>query len=597
MTGSAPLATTAREGPDWTLCPACRALIFTARLRRDLWVCPDCARHLPMTAQRWLDVLFDPGSVRQADIAVADTDPLGFTDALPYPRRREDARRRTGLTEAAVVVSGTVEGAPVVAAVMDFGFMGGSMGAAVGDLVAGAAALALRERTPLLLVTCSGGARMQEGALSLMQLARTSEAMGRLDAAGILTVCLVTDPTFGGVAASFATLGDVIVAEPGARLGFAGPRVIEQTIRQPLPAGFQTAEFLHGRGLIDLVCPRGRLRPALRRILTLGGPPSARRNPRPLPAAGPAGPAAPHGAAGPAGVDGLVTDPAELPERDPWHSVRLARDIARPGVADFAARAFADFQELHGDRLAKDCPAITGGLARLGRTTVMLIGTRKGHTAAELAAHNFGMASPAGYRKVARLLRLAAKLGVPVVTIVDTPGAHPGIEAEQDGQAFAIADCLRRMARLPVPVVSVIVGEGGSGGALALSVADRVLMFADAVYSVISPEGCAAILWNSAAQAPRAAAALRVGARDLLRLGVVDAVIPEPPGGTQADHQAAADLLRDAVTRQLAELARVPRADLPALRAERFRRFSTLPPQPATAMTVAAAAPAAGRRG
>nr|AFU65907.1 DacP3 [Dactylosporangium sp. SC14051] len=587
MTGLAPLATTAREGPDWTLCPACRALIFDPRLRRNLWVCPDCARHLPMTAQRRLATLFDPGSVRQADIAVADTDPLGFTDALPYPRRREDARRRTGLTEAAVVVSGTVEGAPVVAAVMDFRFMGGSMGAAVGDLVAGAADLALCERTPLLLVTCSGGARMQEGAVSLMQLARTSEAMGRLDAAGILTVSLVTDPTFGGVAASFATLADVIIAEPGARLGFAGPRVIEQTIRRPLPAGFQTAEFLHGRGLIDLVCPRGRLRPTLRRVLALGGPPSARRNPRPVEPAG----TAPPGDAG-----GLVTDPADLPERDPWHSVRLARDIARPGVADFAARAFADVQELHGDRLSKDCPAIFGGLARLGRTTVLLLGTRKGHTAAELAAHDFGMASPAGYRKVARLLRLAAKLGVPVVALVDTPGAYPGVEAEQDGQAYAIADCLRLMAGLPVPVVTVIAGEGGSGGALALSVADRVLMFADAVYCVISPEGCAAILWNSAAQAPRAAAAMRVGARDLLRLGVVDAVIPEPPGGTQADHQAAADLLRDAVTRQLAELSHIPRADLPGLRADRFRRFATLPPQPATATTVAAA-PAAGRRG
>jgi acyl-CoA carboxylase subunit beta len=570
MTSAAVASTRTPDDPKWTLCPGCRAVIFSSRLARCLWVCPDCGRHLPLTAGARIAALVDPGSGHVVDIPLTDTDPLEFTDTVAYPQRRAQARRRTGLREAVLVATGTIHGQPVVAAVMDFQFMGGSMGAAVGDLITRAGEIALARRVPLLMVNASGGARMQEGVLSLMQMARTAQVLARLDAAGILTISLITDPTFGGVAASHATLADVILAEPGARLGFAGPRVIEQVLGEPLPAGFQTAELLRGQGQIDLVCPRGELRSVVGRLLALAAPPAQ-----------PAGRSEPdervepdEPRAGRLGGAVVVTDPAELSRQDPWLSVRRARDISRPTTADYAARAFTDFLELHGDRLAKDCPAVTGGLARLAGRTVMLIGTQKGHTAAELSAHNFGMASPAGYRKAARLMRLAAKLGAPVVTLIDTPGAHAGIEAELHGQAQAIAENLRLLADLPVPVVAVITGEGGSGGALALAVADRVLMLANAVYSVISPEGCAAILWSNVAQAPRAAAALRVDALELLRFGVVDGVIPEPEGGAQADHGAAAQRLRAALTATLAELVRVPPAELRQCRYRRFRAFS-----------------------
>jgi acetyl-CoA carboxylase carboxyl transferase alpha subunit len=253
--------------------------------------------------------------------------------------------------------------------------------------------------------------------------------------------------------------------------------------------------------------------------------------------------------------------------------VAKARSLDRPTTLDYLGLAFDDFQELRGDRLGGDCSAIVGGPARLGGQPVMVLGTQKGHTADELVQRNFGMATPDGYRKAARLMRLADKLGLPIVTLVDTPGAHPGAEAEERGQAIAIAENLRLMASLTVPVVTVITGEGGSGGALALAVANRVLMFSDSVYSVISPEGCAAIVWKDPAAAPRAAQALRLNARDLLRLGVVDGVVPEPDGGVDAEPLVAAARLRDAVGLALAELAPLGATELTADRRARFRRF------------------------
>ncbi|QFZ18808.1 acetyl-CoA carboxylase carboxyl transferase subunit [Saccharothrix syringae] len=545
-------------GPDWVLCADCRLPIYAKRLARNLRVCPECHRHQPLTAHERIRQLADDGRFAPLELAVGGNDPLGFVDTTPYTERLARARARTGLDEAVLCARAAIEGNPVVIAAMDFGFLGGSLGTATGELITLAAETALAERTPLLVVSASGGARMQEGALSLMQMAKTSAALGRLDRAGVLTISLVTDPTFGGVAASFATLADVIVAEPGARLGFAGRRVIEQTIRQVLPDDFQTAEFLLEHGIVDMIVPRPRLRAELGRLLRAaagGGPATAG-----------------------ATADAVVTDPDLLAERDPWEQVRGARDLSRPTTLDHLAATFEDFQELHGDRMSADCPAVVGGTARLSGRPVVVIGTQKGRTPADLARRNYGMATPAGYRKAARLMRLADKLGLPVVTLVDTPGAHPGADAEERGQAVAIAENLRLMASLRVPVVSVVTGEGGSGGALGLAVANRVLVFSGGVYSVISPEGCAAIVWKDPAAAPRAARALRLDSRELLRLGVVDGVVPEPPGGVGADPPATADLLRGALDRVLAELDPLDERELVADRHARFRRFGAAGP-------------------
>ncbi|MFE2432636.1 acetyl-CoA carboxylase, carboxyltransferase subunit beta [Streptomyces sp. NPDC059373] len=578
--GRPPPAPESDEAP-WVRCERCAALVYGKRFARALHVCPECGTHARLTARQRLDRLLDPGSAVALDDAGGGVralhDPLGFTDTKPYPDRLRAARAATGLDEAVLCVRGTIEEQPVVVAAMDFRFLGGSLGCAVGAHITQAAHTALRLRVPLLLVTASGGARMQEGALSLMQMAKTAQALAELDEAGILTLSLITDPTYGGVAASYATLPDIILAEPSARLGFAGPRVIEQTTGQSLPDGFQTAEFLLAHGLVDDVVPRPALRAALGRLLRTASNPARpafedRGSPRRSEGAGPGQSPGPG-----KGRDGGDTSRTKVRGREQptaWDAVRLARHSHRPTAADYAAHLLDDFHPLHGDRLTADCPAIIGGTGRLAGRPLMLVGHHKGGPGLPARqAHHFGMATPPGYRKAARLMRLAAKLGLPVLTLIDTPGANPGPDAESGGQAFAIAENLRLMSRLPVPIVAVITGEGGSGGALALAVADRVLVSENGVYSVISPEGCAAILWKDPAAAPTAAAALRLDARDLSRLGIVDGIVTEPPGGAHQDHAAAAALLGAAVTAAFDELLPYEPEQLLRDRRDRFHRF------------------------
>ena len=478
----------------WTRCRSCSSLLYRKRLRRNLDVCPECGDHQRLAAPERIRQLIDPGSFAALPEEVAPVDPVRFVDSMSYPQRLAAARSDTGLNEAVLCGEASIDGHPMVLAVMDFRFLGGSLGSVVGELITRAAERALDRGLPLILVTASGGARMQEGVLSLMQMATVSQAIAALREAGLLTISLITDPTYGGVAASFATNTDVVVVESGARMGFAGPRVIHQTIRQPLPDGFQTAEFLLRHGQADMVVERWSLRARLRPLLATA---HAARRARSAP---------PTDSVEVPPV--LIRDPDRLAEPDGWRAVQAARHLDRPTTLDYLATAFDSFTELHGDRLGADCPAIVAGLARLGDQHLVVVGHQKGHHTKDLLARNFGMPAPAGYRKAQRVMRLAVQLGLPVVTLIDTPGAYPGIEAEKHGQAAAIADSILAMTGLPIPIVAVVTGEGGSGGALALAVADRVLMLQNAVYSVISPEGCAAILWND----PTATPARRPGA-------------------------------------------------------------------------------------
>ena len=257
----------------------------------------------------------------------------------------------------------------------------------------------------------------------------------------------------------------------------------------------------------------------------------------------------------------------------PIEQVQVARHPQRPYTQDYIKLIFTDWMELHGDRLFRDDAAIVGGWARLEGRPVMLIGHQKGRDMKENLRRNFGMPHPEGYRKALRLMRMAEKFGRPVVTFIDTPGAYPGIGAEERGQAEAIAMNLREMARLRTPLISVVIGEGGSGGALALGVTDRILMLEHSVYSVISPEGCAAILWRSAEHRDKAAAALKLTSADLTRLGVADEIIPEPPGGAHADWEATAANLREALTRNLTDLSR-KKPD--ALLKDRWSKFEAM---------------------
>lgn len=549
MKGGAPAASDGRAqvAGRWVRCAGCGAIVYVPRLTRALGVCPDCGHHHRLRAAERLGHLLDPGSFTAAPDRVRSADPLGFRDRMPYPERLAKARESTGLDDAVVRGRGTVQGRPVVAAVMDFAFLGGSMGSAVGEAVTRAAEEALATRTPLLLVVASGGARMQEGCLSLMQMAKTAQAVRACARAGVLTVSVLTDPTFGGVTASFATLADIVLAEPRALIGFAGPRVIESATGRALPEGFQTAEYLREHGMVDRVEPRANLRPVLARLLALCAPRAADAGryeapPRP-----------------------------DAPPRDAWQTVRFARDIGRPTTLDYIGMMCTDFVELHGDRLHGDDPAVVGGPARLGGRNVMVVGHQKAHDTAGLVARNFGMPHPEGYRKAVRLMRLAERLGLPVVTLVDTQGAAAGVGAEERGQAWAIAESIAAMAELTVPVVTTVIGEGGSGGALALAVADRVLMLEHACYSVISPESCSVILCGDPGRAAAMAGALRLTAPELLRLGVADGVVPEPGGGAQHAPEDAADALKAAVLAALHELDGLDGAELVARRHARFR--------------------------
>src|SRR5262249_41338789 len=256
-----------------------------------------------------------------------------------------------------------------------------------------------------------------------------------------------------------------------------------------------------------------------------------------------------------------------------WQRAQIARHPRRPRTLDLVGMLFEDWVELHGDRLYGDDRAVVGGLARFEGAPVVVIGHQKGRDTRENIARNFGMPHPEGYRKALRLMQLAAKFRVPVVTFIDTPGAYPGLGAEERGQAGAIARNLYEMASLPTAILSVVTGEGGSGGALAVAVGNRVLMLEYAIYSVISPEGCAAILWGDAQKAPDAAGLMRVTAPDLLRLGVIDAIVPEPIGGAHRDWEAAASSLRAALRDQLAELRKKSARQLVEERYARFRRI------------------------
>jgi acetyl-CoA carboxylase carboxyl transferase subunit alpha len=268
------------------------------------------------------------------------------------------------------------------------------------------------------------------------------------------------------------------------------------------------------------------------------------------------------------------SSPEEVSKQHPaWQRVQLARHPKRPHATDYIEKIFTDFQEIHGDRLFADDPAIICGMATFENAFIMVVAEQKGRDTKQKVHRNFGMPKPEGYRKAIRCMQLAAKFNRPVVTLMDTPGAYPGIDAEERGQAEAIARNLREMARLPVPVVAFCIGEGGSGGALALGVGNHVFMLENAVYSVISPESCAAIIYRDSAKAEQAAAALKLTAEDLLQLGLIDGVVPEPVGGAQEDPVAAAGNLKAVLTNSLAELKNLSSNELIQQRYAKFRKM------------------------
>ena len=405
------------EVPEGLLrkCNKCGAAIIAEDVKNGYYICPKCHGYFRVHAYRRVEMLADEGSFEEWDKEMDFVNPLDFKG---YEDKINALKERTRLNEAVVTGKITINGNPAVIGVCDGRFLMASMGWIVGEKITRAVERATAEKLPVIIFTCSGGARMQEGIVSLMQMEKTSAALKRHSDAGQLYISVLTDPTTGGVTASFAMLGDIILAEPKALIGFAGPRVIEQTIGQKLPKGFQRSEFLLDHGFVDRIVEREELKDVLTQILSAHSEKGFKD----------------HELKAAAGSFEKAQQDESL---SAWDRVQLSRKKDRPVGTDYINALFTDFMEFHGDRYFKDDHAIVGGIARFHGMPVTVIAQAKGKTTKENLDRNFSMPSPDGYRKALRLMKQAEKFGRPVICFVDTPGAFCGLEAEERGQAEA----------------------------------------------------------------------------------------------------------------------------------------------------------------
>ena len=632
------LAASVLQPVTWRRCAHCGLTSDNREVVARGYRCPVCGQLSRLSSDERIALTFDEGSVEEWFSDVEETDALGFPG---FDGIIEKARTRSGYEEGVRCGSARIKGIPVAFGVMEPSFIMGSMGHVVGERLARMFERAIEQGLPVVVFSASGGARMQEGLVSLMQMAKVSAAVQAHGDAGLLYVSVLTDPTTGGVTASFATLGDVMLAEPGANIGFAGRRVIQDTIKQALPDDFQTAEFALEHGLIDAIVERGSMRDALEQLLRLHGD-----GKRPTSYVDPSDGEGSQGVSGdgseaagssqeegqqpivlPEAIQGIIgaeTLPPSLdniargladigstlgkslteqagkaglwwalrnkgvadapylkesqsqqgdPSNHAWASVQLARNVHRPTSRFYIDTMFDEFVELHGDRAYADDGAIIGGIGRLGDRVVTVVAEEKGSDLKDKIARNFGCPQPEGYRKAMRLMRQAEKFGRPIVCFVDTQGAFCGKEAEERGMGNAIAESLALMSRLTVPVVSVVLGEGGSGGALALAVANKVAMQENAVYSVLSPEGFASILWKDGSRAPEAAEVMKMSAQDALAMGIIEDIVPEGHAPAHENPEQAAAAVWLYVKGALDELSQMSPEALKQQRYDRFRKF------------------------
>lgn len=555
----------------WRKCNKCGQPIYVEDVTSNFYVCPKCGGYFRVHAYRRIEMLIDEGTFEEWNAEMPFSNPLDFPN---YEKKVQAAKERTMLNEAIVTGKGMIDGQETAFGVCDARFLMSSMGHIVGEKITRMVERATAEKLPVIIYSCSGGARMQEGIVSLMQMAKTSAALKKHHEAGQLFISVFTDPTTGGVTASFAMLGDIILAEPNALIGFAGPRVIEQTIRQKLPEGFQRAEFLLAHGFIDKIVERKDQKKVLAQILRL--------HKKEAPVAGisrePELAGEPLMAGNVFSMDTRQKKEDQkkgLPEepRTAWDTVQISRAAGRLVATDYIEEIFDDFIELHGDRYFSDDGAIVGGIASFNGMPVTVIGQQKGKNTKDNIKRNFGMPSPEGYRKALRLMKQAETFGRPIICFVDTPGAFCGLEAEERGQGEAIARNLFEMASLKVPVLSIVIGEGGSGGALAMAVANEVWMLENAIYSILSPEGFASILWKDSKKAPDAARVMKITASDLYEKGLIEQIIPEEEPACEETLPVLAKIMR----RKMADFfTKYAAMDPDAVAAQRYQRFRNM---------------------
>ena len=541
------------EVPEGLLCKCnkCQKAIITEEVIAGGYICPKCHGYFRMPAPERIRSIVDDGTFEPWDMGLENTNPLGYKG---YPEKVEALKKTTGLDEAVVTGKAVIDGMETALGVCDGRFLMASMGEVVGEKITRMVERATKEKLPVIIFTCSGGARMQEGIVSLMQMTKTSAALKRHSDAGLLYITVLTDPTTGGVTASFAMLGDIILAEPGALIGFAGPRVIEQTIGQKLPKGFQRSEFLKEHGFVDQIVERHQMRESLGKVLKLHQNGNKKeRNSETVQRNN--------------GRNDIERKPETL---EAWDRVQISRRKDRPVAVHYIEALFPDFVEMHGDRYFADDSAIIGGIATFHGRAVTVIAQAKGRDTKENIQRNFGMPSPEGYRKALRLMKQAEKFHRPVICLVDTPGAFCGISAEERGQGEAIARNLYEMSALRTPILSIVIGEGGSGGALAMATSDEVWMLENSVYSILSPEGFASILWKDSTKAEEAAKVMRLTADDLKEMGIVEKVFDEPEHFTVDTMEPVAAELERSIEEYLEEYES---KDVQALVDDRYERF------------------------
>ena len=548
--------------PDMNLikCPKCGKMVERDRVVKKKYICYECGGYFRVKTNNRIRMVADPKTFEPWFEDMEVSNPLDYEG---YEDKLAAAREKTGLKEAVTVGRCKVFGEDIVLGICDSRFMMASMGHVVGEKITCAIERATALNLPVFIFCCSGGARMQEGIVSLMQMEKTSAAIRKHGDAGLLYCSILTDPTTGGVTASFAMLGDVIMAEPGALVGFAGPRVIKQTIGQELPEGFQTSEFLVEHGIIDGIVKRENLKKTIYFLVKThqcnGKKTYADYRPN----------------------EEFHFELSEtLKEqswfstpRSAWEKVKAVRQVERPSASDYISHIFDFFVESHGDRTFRDDKAMIGGLAFLDGQPVTIIADEKGKDFKECQERNFGMPMPEGYRKALRLMKQAEKFNRPVISFVNTSGAFCGIEAEERGQGEAIARNLMEMSSLKVPVLCLMIGEGGSGGALATAVGNEVWMMENATYSILSPEGFASILWKDANRAKEASEVMNITAQDLKRLGVIEEIIPEFGGADHKTTEAIAGYMKEHIKDFLRKYDGMSGEQIAEERYQRFRKF------------------------
>lgn len=540
----------------WKKCNVCKAAIMTEDVISGHYICPKCGHYFRMPAMERIKSIADEGTFEEWDKGLESGNPMGFRG---YEEKVQVLREKTALDEAIVTGKARIDGKEVVLAVMDGRFMMASMGKVVGEKITRAVERATESKLPVIIFTCSGGARMQEGIHSLMQMSKTSAALKKHHDAGQLYISVLTDPTTGGVTASFAMLGDIILAEPDALVGFAGPRVIEQTIGQKLPEGFQKAEFLLEHGFVDKIVERDEMKNTLSQIICLHGKTDMQKEEAKFEVKD---------------SEAVVqNNGSKEVQMSAWDRVQISRKKDRPVGMDYIDALFTDFIEFHGDRYYKDDKAIVGGIASFHGEPVTVIAQAKGKNTKENIERNYGMPSPDGYRKALRLMKQAEKFKRPIVCFVDTPGAFCGIEAEERGQGEAIARNLFEMSGIRVPILSIIIGEGGSGGALAMATADEVCILENAIYSVLSPEGFASILWKDSKKAEEAAEVMKLTAQDLKKAGIVEHVFPEPEEFTVENLREVTDEIDTYIKEFIDKYTNLSIQELTEKRYQRFREM------------------------